>query len=312
MKRRYLVTGGAGFIGSHICDALVERGHEVIILDNFVSGHPDNLNSAASVSRVITADVRDISRYAADIGKVDAVLHLAALISSHDSLNNYEEYMSVNIGGLMNVIEYMNASETGRIIFASSSTVYGDQTLPLLDETTPPDPLSVYALTKLSGEHLLSIYSALHGFTHVSLRLFNVYGPRQVVDHPYANVACKFCYAAANELSINRYGDGRQTRDFVFIDDVVRSFLAVPGSSKNIVYNVGSGEEHSINSLIKTLENMTGKNIPVRDLDPWPNDIRRICADVRRLEDEFGIRPRVTLREGLARTIEYYVSSASE
>ncbi len=306
MRKRYLVTGGAGFVGSHICDALVEGGHEVVILDDFTSGRRANLCAAASGVRVIEADVRDIARHAAAIGKVDAVLHLAALISGHDSLHEYDRYAEVNLGGLLRVIEFAAASGVGRIVFASSSTVYGNQRIPVLDETAPPAPLNVYALTKLAGEHLLSIYGKLHGFSHVSLRLFNVYGPRQAVDHPYANVTCKFSHAAANGLRVKRYGDGNQTRDFVYVEDVVRAFLAVLAGSRQTVYNVGTGEEHSINALLAALEKLTGRAISVEDLDTWPNDIRRIRADVTRLEHEFGVRPRVALRDGLSRTLEYF------
>ncbi len=306
MRKRYLVTGGAGFVGSHICDALVEGGHEVVILDDFTSGRRANLCAAASGVRVIEADVRDIARHAAAIGKVDAVLHLAALISGHDSLREYDRYAEVNLGGLLRVIEFAAASGVGRIVFASSSTVYGDQRLPVLDETAPPAPLSVYALTKLAGEHLLAIYGKLHGFSHVSLRLFNVYGPRQAVDHPYANVTCKFSHAAANGLGVKRYGDGNQTRDFVYVEDVVHAFLAVLAASRQTVYNVGTGEEHSINALLATLEGLTGRAISVEDLGTWPNDIRRIRADVTRLEREFGVRPRVTLLDGLSRTLDYF------
>ena len=306
MRKRYLVTGGAGFVGSHICDALVDGGHEVVILDDFTSGRRANLSAAASGVRVIEADVRDIARHAAAIGKVDAVLHLAALISGHDSLREYDRYAEVNLGGLLRVIEFAAASGVGRIVFASSSTVYGNQRVPVLDETAPTAPLSVYALTKLAGEHLLSIYGKLHGFSHVSLRLFNVYGPRQAVDHPYANVTCKFSHAAANGLGVKRYGDGNQTRDFVYVEDVVHAFLAVLAASRQTVYNVGTGEEHSINALLATLEGLTGRAISVEDLGTWPNDIRRIRADVTRLEREFGVRPRVTLRDGLSRTLDYF------
>ena len=312
MRKRYLVTGGAGFIGSHICDALVDGGHEVVILDDFSSGRRANLSAAASAARVIEADVRDIARHAAAIGEIDAVLHLAALISGPDSLREYDRYAEVNLGGLARVIEFAAASGVGRIVFASSSTVYGNQPAPVLDETAPPEPLSVYALTKLAGEHLLSIYGHLHGFSHVSLRLFNVYGPRQAIDHPYANVTCKFCHAAANGLGVKRYGDGKQSRDFVYVADAVRAFLAVLAGSRQTLYNVGTGEEHSINALLAALEGLTGRAIAVEDHGAWPNDIRRIRADVTRLEDEFGIRPRVTLRDGLARTLAYFAGGEPE
>lgn len=306
MPRSYLVTGGAGFIGSHLTDALLANGHRVVALDNFVSGKRENITQVRGDLTVIEGDVRLIGGFADEIREVDAILHLAALISGYDSLETPEDYVDVNLGGLLRVIEFASERRVPRIVFASSSTVYGNQGASALNETTPPDPLTVYALTKLAGEHLLKLYGAMRGFSHCSLRLFNVYGPRQAPDHPYANVTCKFSHATANGLPVTLFGDGEQSRDFVYVDDVVRAFLAVLDGSREAIYNVGTGQGARINDLIAALGAISGRPLEVERHPPWPNDIRSIRADTARFTGEFGFHPEVALSDGLARTVDFF------
>jgi UDP-glucose 4-epimerase len=301
-----LVTGGAGFIGSHLTDALLANGHRVVALDNFVSGKRENITQVRGDLTVIEGDVRLIGGFADEIREVDAILHLAALISGYDSLETPEDYVDVNLGGLLRVIEFASERRVPRIVFASSSTVYGNQGASALNETTPPDPLTVYALTKLTGEHLLKLYGAMRGFSHCSLRLFNVYGPRQAPDHPYANVTCKFSHATANGLPVTLFGDGEQSRDFVYVDDVVRAFLAVLDGSREAIYNVGTGQGARINDLIAALGAISGRPLEVERQPPWPNDIRSIRADTARFTGEFGFHPEVALSDGLARTVDFF------
>jgi UDP-glucose 4-epimerase len=302
---RYLVTGGAGFIGSHLCDALVERGDSVVVVDNFSSGKRANLEAAAAAIEVIEADVVD-GFPAEKIGRVDAVIHLAALISGYDSLHEPDSYMRTNVTGLLRVIDFVAANDVPRIVFASSSTVYGAAAAEGLTEDVLPAPMTVYAASKLIGEQLLAMYSELHGFSYCCLRLFNVYGPRQATDHPYANVTCKFSYSAAHGLPIVLYGDGEQSRDFVFVADVVKALLLVLPASPSPVYNIGTGRETSINELIETLEQFEKKALQAEQQSPWPNDIRRISADTRLARDELGFEPEVSLRDGLARTVDFF------
>lgn len=306
MPRSYLVTGGAGFIGSHLTDALLANGHRVVALDNFVSGKRENITQVRGDLTVIEGDVRLIGGFADEIREVDAILHLAALISGYDSLETPEDYVDVNLGGLLRVIEFASERRVPRIVFASSSTVYGNQGASALNETTPPDPLTVYALTKLAGEHLLKLYGAMRGFSHCSLRLFNVYGPRQAPDHPYANVTCKFSHATANGLPVTLFGDGEQSRDFVYVDDVVRAFLAVLDGSREAIYNVGTGQGARINDFIAALGAISGRPLEVERHPPWPNDIRSIRADTARFTGEFGFHPEVALSDGLARTVDFF------
>jgi UDP-glucose 4-epimerase len=305
------VTGGAGFIGSHLVDALVAAGHDVVVLDNFASGKQANLAGPSAEVAVIEGDVRSMIDHAPEIGEVDAIVHLAALISGYDSLSAPDDYVDVNVRGLLRVIDFAAARKVPRIVFASSSTVYGNQESIALTETTPPHPLTVYALTKLTGERLLDMYGRLHGFSHCSLRLFNVYGPRQAPDHPYANVTCKFSHAAANGLAVDLYGDGEQSRDFVYVADVVRAFMAVLERSAHAIYNVGTGETARINDLITALGDIGGRPLEVRRQAPWPNDIRSIKADTGRFAAEFGFRPQVPLSEGLARTVGFFREQAN-
>lgn len=305
---RYLVTGGAGFIGSHLCEALLEAGHQVVVLDDFSSGKRTNLAGMDNRLEVTEGDIsagalRQIK------GEFDGVIHLAALISGHDSLHDATSYLRVNVSGTMDVIAFIAERRIPRIVFASSSTVYGNSESSLIDEGQVPSPITVYAASKLMGEHLLSMYGSLHGFTHCSLRFFNVYGPRQSLDHPYANVTCKFSHAAAHEASITLYGDGEQTRDFVYVADVVRSLMLVLSHSPSPVYNIGTGKETSINQLIGALETITGRSLPIESKAGWPNDIRRIAADLSRAKTEIGYSSSFSISEGLEKTVRAFRSA---
>ncbi|MER9565899.1 NAD-dependent epimerase/dehydratase family protein [Mesorhizobium sp. M0571] len=302
----YLITGGAGFIGSHLCDILLARGDRVVVVDNFLSGKRQNLPAAHPNISVLNGDIRDIAKFRSEIGDVDAIVHLAALISGYDSLRTPDEYVDVNVTGLQRVIDFAATQRIRRIVFASSSTVYGNTDLSSIDESITPAPVTVYAASKLFGEHLLAMYAKLHGYSYCSLRLFNVYGPRQAVDHPYANVTCKFSYAAAHALPIKKFGDGGQSRDFVYIADVVDAFVSVLDETGNGLYNIGTGTSNSINALISELEKITNSTLGVELLDPWPNDVRRIQADTAKYVTTFGRRPKVSLREGLERTVDFF------
>ena len=288
--KRYLVSGGAGFIGSHLADAILAQGHEVVVLDNFSSGKRANLASTQALT-VIEGDIRNPAQWEYRVGRVDAIVHLAALISGYDSLSDPDAYEDVNLRGLQRTIEFAVATGVKRIVFASSSTVYGNQEGVALTEITLPDPLTVYALTKLAGEHLLRLYGQMHGFTHCSLRLFNVYGPRQATDHPYANVTCKFSHAAANGLPVKLYGDGEQSRDFIYVGDVVRAILAVLDESSQSLYNVGTGSVARINDLLTELGEISGAPLVTEQCGPWLNDIRSIQADPSRSKNKDGSIP---------------------
>ena len=304
------MTGGAGFIGSHVVEALVAQGKAVVVLDNLCSGREENLAAVWGDIDFVEGDVAQLSELRERIGNVDSVIHLAALISSQDSLHAPDEYLNVNLHGLQRVIDFVASIGARRLIFASSSTVYGNRPGVALAEDLLPEPLTTYALTKLAGEHLIGLYAMLHGFSHCSLRLFNVYGPRQATDHAYANVTCKFSHAAAHGLPVTLVGDGEQRRDFVYVTDVVEAFLAVLEQAPRSLYNVGRGETCSINALLTHLEAISGKPIAVQPSAPWPNDIRSILADTSRIGEDLDFHPKVELRDGLAQTVEWFRTHA--
>jgi len=306
LGKNILVTGGAGFIGSHLCEALLGEEHRIVIIDNFCSGHRRNVSLLEDRITLIDGDIRVIAEHHTRIGPIDTIIHLAAMISGYDSLSSPDEYNDVNIRGLLRVIEFAAAQKVRRIVFASSSTVYGNQSGTDLSELVLPKPLTVYALTKLAGEHLLDLYGRIHGFSHCSLRLFNVYGPRQATDHPYANVTCKFSHSTAHRLPVCLYGDGEQSRDFVYVHDVVRAFLAVLEGSEQTIYNVGTSKARTINDLLVALAEIGGAPLETIALPPWVNDIRSIRANISRFTAEFGFSPVVALEQGLADTVAYF------
>lgn len=299
-----LITGGAGFIGSHLCDALLAAGHQITVLDDFSSGRKENLEGRAI--RLIEDHVGNIARYADELTDVTLIYHLAALISGYDSLQEPHEYVEANISDLMRVLDFAKGLKRPHIVFASSSTVYGTQESPVMRESTLPNPITMYSMSKLAGEQMLKMYAELYGYTFNIARLFNVYGPRQNPDHPYANVTCKFSHAAALGRGVKLYGDGVQSRDFVFVSDVIAALvlLATPGTSQ--VYNVGTSKQASIKELLETVQRLADNPLPVEKCPPWPNDIRAIEADTSRIRDEFGYEAKVSFEEGLGKTIAFF------
>jgi nucleoside-diphosphate-sugar epimerase len=305
--KRVLVTGGAGFIGSHLCDRLLERGCDLIVLDDFSSGNERNLAHIASRITVIRDDVRNVLRHKDALQGVDTVFHFAALISGHDSLHDPDAYLDVNVRGTMEVLRLCKALHRPRLLFASSSTVYGQSSEVMTRrESDVPEPLTVYAMSKIAGEHLIRMYAGLYGYEAVALRLFNVFGPRQSPTHPYANVTCKFSHAAANGLGVKLYGSGEQSRDFVYVDDVVAAFLAVAEGADEPFYNVGSGQNTSIADLLRIVQEVADRKLDVEQMPPWPNDIRAIRADVERIRTEFKLPEPTPLHEGLRRTVAFF------
>ncbi len=301
-----LVTGGAGFIGSHLCDRLVAQGDEVVVLDDFSTGQRSNLSHLDQDVAVVEDSILRLGRHASALDGVTRIYHLAALISGHDSMSLPDQYFETNVTGLMRLLECAGHLPGVRIVYASSSTVYGNAGDAARSEETPPTPITPYALSKLAGEHLLAMYAAVFGYDFVSLRLFNVYGPRQNPHHPYANVTCKFANAAAHGLGVSLYGDGHQTRDFVYISDVVDAFVRAADATPRTLYNVGTGEEASILSLLEHYQRLSGMSLKVEQHDAWENDIRHIRADISRIRAGLGFEPKVPLEEGLSRTLEYF------
>lgn len=305
---RVLVTGGAGFIGSHLVDRLVARGDEVVVVDDLSTGFEANLTASRPRVTFIRDRVENIAAHVAELGPLTHIVHLAAMISSHDSLKSPDVYLDANLKGLLRVLELSRHLRRPRVVFASSSTVYGVRTEPTCREQDVPAPFNVYALTKLAGEHLLAMYRELLGYDFCVLRLFNVYGPRQNPSHAYANVTCKFAHAAAKRLPVTLYGDGQQTRDFVFVDDVVSAFLRALEPTPSTLYNIGTGQDVSIATMLETVQQVSGVKLVVDRQPPWTNDIKAIRADVSRAQRELALTAATSLPMGLTRTWKFFES----
>jgi len=304
---RALITGGAGFIGGHLSQRLLELGMDVLIVDDLSWGRRERLKPSPKV-RFIEGSVLDLPRLVPDLAGVTHVFHLAALISAYESLEKPDVYFNVNINGLLRVLELCRGISP-RLVFASTSGVYGNTAAPTKRELDLPSPATVYASTKLAGEHLLSMYRSRVGFDDVSLRFFNVYGPGQSPKHPYANVTCRFSRAAALGGEVELFGDGGQTRDFIYIDDVIDAVCRVAFAPvKERLYNVGTGQDASIAKLLESVQQLGGSGMTVQRREPWPNDIRHIRADISAIQRDFDFAPRVSLDEGLARTVEFFRS----
>jgi UDP-glucose 4-epimerase len=285
---------------------LVRDGYRVIVLDDLSWGDARTIESLSSV-RLIRADVATIGDHQRILDDVNLVFHLAALISAYQSLESPDAYFKTNVTGLLRVLEVCSRLSRPKFVLASTSGVYGNTPEPVKREDDPPMPATVYALTKLAGEHLLQMYRHRFGYDDVSLRLFNVYGPGQNPGHPYANVTCQFARAAAIRTPVQLVGDGEQTRDFIYIDDVIDALMiAATRPCEHRVYNVGAGRSTSITRLLALVEEASGSSLQVVRRPAWPNDIRAISADCSRLRAEHGFAPRVSLQEGLARTIESF------
>lgn len=308
---RALVTGGAGFIGAHLTARLVQLGLDVVVVDNLSWGDATKLQGMKGVT-LIERDVRELGQSSPQLGSFSHVFHLAALISAYESLERPDAYVDANVNGLLRLLEACRNSTSPRLVFASTSGVYGNTVHALKSETDVPEPASVYAATKLTGEHLLAMYRTRMGFDDVALRFFNVYGPGQGLNHPYANVTCRFSHAAALGGTVELFGDGSQTRDFIYVDDVVEAILAVAFKpTLHRVYNVGTGASASIGHLLEIVKRLARKPLTVERRPRWPNDIQDIRANTERIRSELGFSAKVGFEAGLEQTIASFVRSSS-
>ena len=305
---RFLVTGGAGFIGSHIVSLLVRKKHYVRVLDNFSSGKQENLKGLTGSIKLIKGDIRSPDACIKATKGMDFVLHQAALRSVPKSMNNPQDYNEVNIGGTLNMLEASRRSKVKRFVFASSSSVYGEVNKFPENEGFLPQPISPYALTKLAGEHYCRIFSRHYGLSTVSLRYFNVFGPRQSLDDEYAVVIPKFITCMLNNKMPPIFGTGGQSRDFTFVTNVAEAnFLAAKKQHLNgEVFNIASGKDYTIIELVKVLNKILKKDIKPKFLEPRPGDVFRTLSDLSRSKRILGFSPKVDFIKGLNITVEYF------
>jgi UDP-glucose 4-epimerase len=305
---RALVTGGAGFIGSNLAEELLKRGHEVKVLDNFATGHRHNLAAMINEIELIEGDLRSYERVSRAVRGCQVVFHQGALPSVPRSIQDPLTTSEVNVGGTLNVLLAARDEGVRRVVFASSSSVYGDQPgLPRV-ETMPTCPMAPYAVSKLAAEQYCRVVTKVYGLDVVALRYFNVFGPRQDPNSTYSAVIPRFVAALLKGRAPTIYGSGEQSRDFTYIANVVDANLLAadaPGAAGD-VFNIGTGEQHSINELVQTLGRLLGSDVAPDYAPPRAGEVPRSLADVTAARMTLGYIPRVDFEHGLAATIQAY------
>lgn len=300
---RILITGGAGFLGATLANRLVERDHTVLVLDDLTAGDPQRLDPGVLLDR---GDVKDVPKLWTLLQGVDCVYHLAARVRVPESIHYPREYNSVNVGGTVAVMEAMRDTGVRRVVFTSSGALYGEQAQQPVNERQTPNPNSPYGVSKIAAEHYVSTLGTLYDIETVSLRIFNAYGPGQKLPPSYPPVIPQLLRQAQTGGSLVIFGDGTQTRDFVYVDDVVNALmLAATATDVNrAVINVGSGQEVSINDLAVSVARVTGKRANVLHNQGQPSGVSRLVADVRLAERLLGWMPCTDLEEGLRLTLQ--------
>ena len=311
---RYLVTGGAGFIGSNMVDELVQRGHEVVVLDDLSAGKESNLAAVRDKIDLHIASIVDLAAVQSACKGVHYVIHLAARTSVPRSVLNPLETNHVNIDGTLNVLVAARDAQVRRFVFAASSAAYGETpTLPKV-ETMPAQPISPYGVTKYVGEMYAQVFGRVYGLENASIRYFNVFGPRQDPSSQYSGVLSRFMLAVIEGQAPVIYGDGEQSRDFTYVENVVDETLRAceaPAAS-GLVFNGGTGARITLNEVLKMLSRITGKTIQAKYDAARNGDIRDSQADVSLARKILGYEPRVMFEEGLRRTWEWYKKTYAE
>jgi UDP-glucose 4-epimerase len=307
-ERLYLVTGGAGFIGSHIVERLVQDGHRVRVLDNLSTGKVANLETMAGQIEMVLGDVGDASTVKRAMEGVHVAFHEAALGSVPRSVEDPISTHRSNVDGTMNVLLAARDAGVRRVVYASSSSVYGETPELPKREEMPPEPLSPYALSKLVGEYYCSVFHRVYGVEAVSLRYFNIFGPRQDPNSQYSAVIPRFLTALIEGRPLVVYGDGRQTRDFTYVENVVEANLlaAEAEGAAGGVFNIACGGRYSLMELLAKLAELTGRQPSPIHEPSRAGDVRDSQASIERTRAGLGYRVSVGFEEGLRRTVEWY------
>lgn len=308
IHKRVLVTGGAGFIGSNLARYLSKQQNQVIVLDDLSTGRKENIQDLIDDKKIefLKGSITDLDLLLDTFRNVEYVFHEAALPSVPRSIKDPLTSNNVNINGTLNVL--VAAKDTGvkKVIYASSSSVYGDTpTLPKL-ESMIPHPLSPYAITKLTGEYYCQVFTGVFHLPTVVLRYFNVYGPYQDPTSEYAAVIPKFITRVMNDQSPIVYGDGKQTRDFTYVDDVIQANILAAESSTTGVFNAAGGRRITINELATTVMNLCGKTLDITYKESRPGDITHSLADSTKARNAFGFTLKYNIEEGLKETLKWY------
>lgn len=306
--RRALVTGGAGFIGSHLAEQLLAEGFEVRILDDFSSGRRENLVGFRDAVELLEGDLRDTALLARAVAGIDVVFHEAAVPSVPSSVAEPERTNDVNVTGTLSLLEHARKADVRRVVFAASSAAYGDAAALPNVESLPPQPLSPYALQKVTGEQYCKLYTELYGLETVALRYFNVYGPRQNPASDYAAVIPKFVSASLEGRAAQIYGDGGQTRDFIYVADVARANLLAADSEAAVgkLMNIAGGGRISLNELLEHIRELCGGGLPPVHHPARQGDIRDSQADIGRARELLGFEVQTPIETGLGHTIDHF------
>jgi len=302
--KRAVVTGGAGFIGSHIADGLVARGYQVNIIDDLSTGNKENIASLLNQNHVefTECSIADLSVLTKLFRGADYVFHLAAIPSVPRSIENPQASHEANITGTLKVLLAARDTAVKKVVYASSCAVYGDTcTLPIKEDTLS-NPQSPYAVTKLAGEYYCQVFHQVYGLPTVCLRYFNVYGPKQEPNSEYSAVIPRFIQRVLDDKPPLILGDGEQTRDFTFITDVVEANILVAESQATGIFNIGSGQRISITRLAELIIRLAGNNVKPIHEEPRPGDIKHSLADISKA-GSFGYKPKYSLERGLAKII---------
>jgi nucleoside-diphosphate-sugar epimerase len=308
--KRYVVTGGAGFIGSALVRSLLAQGGAVRVVDNFLTGRESNLSEIRSRIELDQSDIRDYGAVAAAIRGADIVFHLAAIPSVPRSIQDPAPSHQVNVDGTFNVLRASAEAKVERVVYGASSSAYGDTDVLPKVESMPPRPKSPYAVQKLAGEYYANVFHSCFGLETVALRFFNVFGERQDPSSPYSGVLSLFFKALIERRSPIILGDGEQTRDFTYVEDVAALCLkaaTAPGVAGKM-YNAGNGYRYSLNSVWDLLQKIEGVSLPPHYGPPRVGDVRDSQADTTAARRDLGHAPAYTLEEGLRRTLEWFRS----
>jgi nucleoside-diphosphate-sugar epimerase len=312
----YLVTGGAGFVGSYLVRFLLDKGERVRVLDNFSTGKRENLDEviAANGVEVVEGDLNDEQAVGEAVRDVDFVLHEAAIPSVPRSVDNPVESHEANASGTLSLLQAARAAGVRRVVYASSSSVYGaNPELPKV-ETMRTEPMSPYAVAKLAAEHYCMVFHRLYGLETVALRYFNVFGPRQDPNSPYSGVVSRFIDAIISETPPTIHGDGEQTRDFTYVENVAEANFAAchQEAAAGGVYNIGCQKRISLNELWKTMAELTGSKLEPQRAPVRAGDVPHSLADISAARRDLGLDPKIGVREGLEKTLRFYIPESSD
>ena len=305
---KYIVTGGAGFIGSHLVEELAKQNHEVVILDNLSYGKLENIAQFLNKGSIsfVNGSISDLDMLKRIFETADGIYHEAAIASVPFSVSNPLETHEANLSGTLNVLCAARDCGVKKVVFASTAAVYGDKPELPKDEAMVPDTLSPYAVSKLSSEYYCSVFTQLYGIETTSLRYFNVFGPRQDPHSPYSGVMTKFISAVLRNEPITIFGDGAQTRDFVYVRDVVQANIRAMESHKSGIFNIGSGHRISVLTLAEIIMDIIGTTVPIKFAPPANGDVRDSFADITKAKQLLRYAPHFDLRSGLEETVAWF------